>query len=457
MERTEALGTKKVSTLFWHMTLPAVVAQIVILLYSIVDRIYIGHMEVVGADALTGAGLFVPILMLITAFAMLIASGGSPLVSIALGKGDKEEAEKIMGTCASALLSLAILLTVVLYLTAPALLRFFGASDVSYPYALPYARIYILGTAFVMLTLGLNLFIVGQGFAKVSMITIVTGAVINIVLDPILIYSLDMGVSGAATATVISQAISTFIILRFLLGKKATVRLQKKTFRIDPKILLSCMKLGVSTFFMTFTEAILSMVFIRSLALFGGDLAVGSMTIITSVLTFIVFPLNGFTQGAAPIISYNFGAQKNDRVKAAFRLLLVTCVIYVGVVWIIIQLFPQMIAGIFTPDQALIDYASWAMRIYFAVAITHAFQNSCQQGFVALGQAKTAMFMAVLRKVILLIPLILILPRVFPENPILMIFLAEPISDVIAASATAGTFFHRFDHILESSLEELEI
>jgi len=452
MKNTEALGTKEVPKLFWSMAIPAVVAQLVLLLYNIVDRIYIGHMEGVGASALTGAGLFVPILMMIMSFTMLIASGGSPLASMELGKGDKEKAEKIMGTCFMALFSVAIILTVVLSLAAPKMLRFFGASDDSFPYAIAYGRIYIWGTLFAMITPGMNLFISGQGFAKMSMLTTVIGAAINIILDPILIFTFDMGVAGAATATVISQAVSMIIVLRFLFGKKTTLRLQRKYLKIDWKILSSCITLGVSTFFMIFTESILSIAFTRSLSIFGGDLAVGSMTIINSVVTILVFPLTGFTQGASPILSYNYGARKSDRVKEAFYMLLKTGIIYVSAIWIILLLFPQTVAGIFTKDQELINYAAWAMRIYFAVAITYAFQNCCQQGFVALGQAKTALFMAVLRKIILLIPLILILPRVFPEDPVFMVFLAEPISDFIAASVTAGTFFHRFDKILEQPI-----
>lgn len=451
MNHTKALGTKKVSKLFWSMTLPAVLAQLVMLLYNIVDRIYIGHMEGVGAAALTGAGLFVPILMLINAGTMLIASGGSPLASMALGKGDRAEAEKIMGTCATAIFSLAVLLTVILYVAAPGLLRFFGASEISYPYAISYGRIYILGSVFVMLTLGMNLFISGQGFAKVSMFTTVIGAVINIILDPILIFGLKMGVAGAATATVISQAISMIFVLHFLFGRKTNLRLQRENLKIHWGVLVSCMGLGVSTFFMIFTEGILSIAFTRSLSIFGGDMAVASMTIINSVVTILVFPLAGFTQGASPILSYNYGARQGDRVKEAFRILLRTCVIYAGVIWMVLLLFPETVASIFSKDQALIAYASWAMRIYFAVAISHAFQYCCQQGFVALGQARTALFMAVLRKIILLIPLILILPRIFPANPVLMIFLAEPISDFIAASVTADTFFYRFDRILEEA------
>jgi putative MATE family efflux protein len=451
MDRTKALGTKKISKLFWNMTIPAVTAQLVMLLYNIVDRIYIGHMKEVGAAALTGAGLFVPILMLITAFSMLIASGASPLASIALGKGNKDEAAKIMGTCTAAILCLAVLLTVILYFAAPGMLRFFGASDISYPYAISYARIYIIGTVFVMMTMGMNLFISGQGFAKVSMAATVMGAAINIILDPILIFGLNMGVAGAATATVFSQAVSMFFILHFLRGEKTNLRLQRKNLKIDIGILLSSMSLGISTFVMIVTEAVLSIVFTRSLAVYGGDMAVASMTIINSVVTIIIFPLTGFTQGTSPILSYNFGAGKTERVKSAFHILLVTSLVYVSVIWIILLFFPQIVAGIFSPDEELINYASWAMRIYFAVAITHAFQNCCQQGFVALGQAKTALFMAILRKLILLIPLILILPRIFSSNPVMMIFLAEPISDFIAASATAGTFFFRFDSILEKS------
>ncbi len=447
MNNTEQLGKANIRQLFFRLTIPAVVAQIINLLYNIVDRIYIGHMAEVGQAALTGAGLFVPILLLINSFAMLVASGGAPLMSIRLGEGNKKEAEKILGNSFAALLMISVVLTVVMYLFAPQLLMFFGASDVTFPYALSYARIYIIGTVFVVLALGMNYYISAQGFAKESMLTNLIGAIINIILDPILIFGFNMGVAGAAIATVISQAISAFWVIAFLMGKRTNIRLKKENFKLEKRILNPCLALGVSTFVMMSTESLLSITFNHSLAMYGGDLAVGAMTIITSVSSLITMPLNGIAQGAAPMISYNFGAGKNDRVKKSFKMLLMTCMIYAGVGWILLMLFPKAIASIFTTHEELLDYAVWAMRIYFAVIFTNAFQIGCQQGFVALGQAKSSLAMAFLRKLVLLIPLILLLPH-FLSNQVFAVFIAEPISDFLAASVTTAFFFLRFNKIL---------
>lgn len=449
MNNTEQLGKADIRKLFFQLTIPAVVAQIVNLLYNIVDRIYIGHMADVGQAALTGAGLFVPILLLINSFAVLIASGGAPLMSIRLGEGNKKEAEKIMGNSFIALLVLSLLLTIVLYIFAPQLLVFFGASSVTFPYALSYARIYILGSVFVLLALGMNYYISAQGFARQSMLTNIIGAVINIILDPILIFGFQMGVAGAAIATVISQAISAIWVLAFLLGKHTNVRLKKENFGLEKRILLPCISLGVSSFVMMSTESLLSITFNRSLALYGGDIAVGAMTIISSVSTLIIMPLSGISQGAAPMISYNFGAGDPKRVKESVRMLLTTSCIYAGLGWAVLMLFPHAIASIFTTHEELLSYSVWAMRIYFAVIFTNAFQISCQQSFVALGQAKSALAMAFLRKLVLLIPLILILPH-FMANPVFGVFLAEPVSDFLAATTTAVFFFLRFNAILAS-------
>jgi putative MATE family efflux protein len=456
MNRTDLLGSGSIKSLFFRLTIPAVVAQVISLLYNIVDRIYIGHMAEVGQSALTGAGLFVPILLLINAFAMLVASGGAPLMSIRLGEGQKEKAEKIMGNSFSALILLSIVLTIVMYLAAPQLLYFFGASENTFVYALPYARIYILGTVFVTIALGMNFYISAQGFAKESMMTNIIGAVINIILDPILIFGFNMGVEGAAIATVFSQAVSAAWVIIFLMGTRPSVRLQKKTFRIEKKILMPCLALGASSFIMLSTESLLSITFNHSLALYGGDMAVGAMTIITSVSSLISMPLNGITQGAAPLLSYNFGAAKNDRVRKSFRMIFTTCVVYAGIGWILIMLLPRTIASAFTANTELLDYSVWAMRIYFACTITLGFQISCQQSFVALGQAKISLLMALLRKIVLLIPLILILPH-FISNQVLAVFIAEPISDAIAASITTIMFFTRVEGILAKGPQNRQI
>ena len=446
--KRQDMGTGSIPKLLAQLAIPAVVAQVINLLYNIVDRIYIGHMPGVGADALTGVGLFLPMLMLINAFAMLCGAGGAPRAAIAMGQKDHDTAEKIVANCFSLLLIFAAILTVVFYISAPALLRFFGASEVTLPYALSYARIYILGSVCVLVVMGMNPFITTQGFAKISMMTTVIGAVINIILDPIFIFVLDLGVRGAALATILSQAVGAMWILRFLTGKKTTLRLKKENMRLRGSIIGPCLGLGISTFVMLSTESLLSMSFTSSLAKYGGDLAVGAMTIITSCSQLVTMPLSGLCQGGQPIISYNFGAGNKDRVKKAFGLLFAICVGYATLFWAALMLVPQVFVSIFNNDPALVEYASWAMRIYMAVIFSMGFQLSCQQSFMALGQAKISLLMACLRKVILLIPLIFILPMFF-ENKVFGVFLAEPVSDIIAAAMTTTMFFTQFKKILD--------
>ena len=444
---SDAMGTEKVPKLLAQLAIPAVVAQIINLLYNIVDRIYIGHIPEIGADALTGAGLFMPILMLINAFAMLAGSGGAPRAAIAMGKQENKTAEKIMGNCFSLLLALSVVLTVVFYIFAPDLLMLFGASEATLPYAVDYSRTCILGTVFVLIVMGMNPFITTQGFAKVSMLTTVIGAVINIILDPIFIFVFDMGVKGAALATVLSQAISAVWVLYFLTGKKTILRLKKENFKLEGKIILPCLSLGVSTFVMLATESALSISFTSSLSRYGGDIAVGAMTIITSVCQLVTMPLQGICQGGQPIISYNYGAHNDDRVKEAFKTQFVVCIIFSTLCWVAMLLIPQVFAGLFTNDVALTEYTAWALRIYMAGIFALGFQLACQQSFMALGQAKISLFLACLRKIILLIPLIFILPNFF-ENKVFAVFLAEPISDIIAACVTTIAFFSQFNKIL---------
>ncbi|MGN0661889.1 MAG: MATE family efflux transporter [Faecalibacterium sp.] len=431
-----------------QLMLPAVVAQVVNLLYNIVDRIYIGHIEGIGAAALTGVGLFTPILMLLNAFAMLIGAGGAPRTAIALGQDHKEDAERIMSNSFTMLLLFSAVLTVVFYAAAPTLLRLFGASDTTLPYALAYSRIYILGSVCVLMVLGMNPFITTQGFSKISMLTTVIGAVINIVLDPLLIFVLGLGVRGAAIATVLSQAVGMLWILRFLTGKKTILRLRLSYMKPQARILLPVMALGISSFVMLSTESLLSVSFTSSLARYGGDLAVGAMTVITSVSQLCSLPVQGLCQGAQPVISFNFGAAKKDRVKEAFRFLLTLCAGYTILFWVLAMLVPGAAAGIFTADADLISYTTWAMRIYMAGIFSVGFQMACQQSFMALGQAKVSLLLACLRKIILLIPLIFILPLLLPDK-VFAVFLAEPVSDVIAAAVTTMTFLRRFDHILD--------
>ena len=442
------MGKGSIPQLMLNLAIPAVVAQLINMLYNIVDRIYIGHIPEAGASALTGVGLFLPILMMINAFAMLAGSGGAPRAAIAMGKNDQREAQKILGNCFSVLMMFAVVLTVVFYIFAPQLLRLFGASDVTLPYGLSYARIYILGTVFVMIVMGMNPFITTQGFAKFSMITTVVGAVCNIILDPILIFGFHMGVQGAAVATVISQAVSAVWVLIFLRGSKTMLRLTVSDMKIVPEVIFPCLALGISTFVMLSTESILNISFNSSLSRFGGDIAVGAMTIISSCNQLVTLPLQGICQGGQPIMSYNFGADKKERVKQAFICQFSACVGYATLLWILFLVVPQIFAGIFSSDSSLVDYTVWSMRIYMAGIFSTGVQISCQQTFMALGQAKISLFMACLRKLVLLIPLIFILPHIF-SNQVFGVFVAEPISDILAASVTGFMLFSRLNRILE--------
>lgn len=449
--KTQDMGTGSIPKLLASLAIPAVIAQIINLLYNIVDRIYIGHIPEIGAPALTGVGLFMPILILINAFAMLAGSGGAPRAAIFMGKKDNKTAEKILANCFLLLCGLAFVLTIVLYIAAPSLLRMFGASDATLPYAIDYARIYILGSVFVLFVMGLNPFITTQGFSKISMLTTIIGAIINIVLDPVFIFGLNLGVRGAALATVLSQAVAAVWILRFLTGKKTILKLRKCNFRLERKIIVPCLALGSSSFVMLSTESLLSISFTSSLARYGGDLAVGAMTIISSISQLVLMPLQGICQGGQPIISYNYGAHKPERVKAAFFTQFKACAVFTIVFWLLLMCVPQIFASMFSDNQALVDYTSWAMRIYMSGVFALGFQIGCQQSFVALGQAKACLFLACLRKLILLIPLIFVLPLIL-ENNVFAVFLAEPISDIVAAIVTVSVFFSRFNKVLNHEL-----
>ena len=448
MASKQDMGTGSIKKLMVQMAVPALVGQVVNLLYNIVDRIYIGHIPEIGGSALTGVGLFTPILMLITAFAMMAGSGGAPRAAIALGQRNTDRAETILGNCFTVLMGLAVVLTAVFYFTLPALLRLFGASDVTLPYAVTYGRIYILGGVFVLIVMGMNTFITAQGFAKISMLTTVIGAVINIVLDPIFIFLFDMGVAGAALATVLSQAVSAIWILRFLTGRQTTLKLKWSRMKLVPSVILPCLGLGVSTFVMLSTESILSVSFTSSLAKYGGDVAVGAMTVLTSINQLITMPLSGICQGGGPLISFNYGARKFDRVKEAFFCQFGICTTYTTLFWLLLMCFPHVFAGIFTSDTAIVSYTAWAIRVFLALGFSVGFQLSCQQAFMALGQAKISLIMALLRKVFLLIPMIFILPLFF-ENKVFAVFLAEPVSDIIAATVTTFMFFRFFLRMLK--------
>ena len=455
MAQNRDLGEGSVGKLMASMAIPAILAQLVNLLYNIVDRIYIGHIPEIGGTALTGVGLFTPILMLITAFAMMAGAGGAPRAAIAMGRGDNDTAEKIVGNCFTMLLIFTVILTGVFYVAMPTMVRWFGGSDATTPYAVEYGRIYVLGSVAVLIVMGMNNFITTQGFAKTSMMTTIIGAVINIVLDPIFIFVFDMGVAGAALATVLSQVVSAVWILLFLTGKKTILKLKLPNMKLQKDIILPCLGLGISSFVMVGTESLLSISFTSSLSRFGGDVAVGAMTILTSVNQLVTMPLSGLCQGGQPLISYNYGAKKYDRVKKAFRCQFVACITYTIAFWAMLMLFPNVFAGIFTSDTALVDYTGWAIRIFLAGAFSVGFQISCQQAFMALGQAKVSLLMACLRKLILLIPLIFILPLFFaPESKAMAVFLAEPVSDIVAAAVTTVTFFITFRKLMNPKIEE---
>ena len=446
------LGSGSIPGLMIKLAVPTIIAQLVNLLYNLVDRIYIGHIREVGDIALTGLGLCFPVLMMVTAFAMLIGSGGAPRAAIYMGKGDNETAERILGNSVTSLIVISVVLTIFLEAVAEPILWMFGASEKTLPFALGYMRIYVAGSIFVMMTLGLNMFITTQGFTKISMMTTLIGAVINVILDPIFIFVFDMGVRGAAIATVLSQAVGAIWVLRFLTGEKTILKLKLSNMKLDPKVFGPCLALGISSFVMISTESLLSISFTSSLSRYGGDVAVGAMTIITSVNQLITMPLQGICQGGQPIISYNFGAGNKDRVKKAFFTQFCVCATFTIAGWLVMMIAPWLFAGLFTSDTNLADYTSWALRIYMAGMFSMGFQVGCQQSFMALGQAKVSLLLACLRKIILLIPLIFILPR-FLSDKVFAVFLAEPISDILAATVTTITFFMRFDKILEVGVQ----
>lgn len=440
------LGKDSLGPLLLKLALPAILAQIINVLYNMVDRMYIGHIPKVGPSALTGVGVTMPVIMAISAFAALVSMGGAPRASIMLGRGEHPKAEKILGNCTVMLVIMAIILTAVFLIWGEPILMVFGASEATIGYALDYMRIYALGTIFVQLALGLNAFINAQGYAKIGMITVVIGALCNIVLDPIFIFSMSMGVKGAALATIISQAISSIFVVYFLTSKRSGLRIKLDNLKLDFQVILPCLALGLSPFIMQFTESVISVCFNTSLLKYGGDIAVGSMTILTSVMQFSMLPLQGLTQGAQPIISFNYGAENIDRVKRAFKLLLKISLSYSMLLWAVAMFIPDTFIYIFTSHGELATYTRWAIRIYMAASGIFGIQIACQQTFIAIGNAKTSVFLAVLRKVLVLIPLIFILPM-FIENQAFAVFLAEPIADTIAVSVTATLFYQTYKRL----------
>ena len=442
------LGTEPVGRLLLRLSVPTVIAQLVNMLYNIVDRIYIGHIPGEGSLALTGVGVCMPLILVISAFSSFVGSGGAPRASIAMGKGEYDTAEKILGGCLSLQILISAVLTVTLFIGSETFLLLFGASKNTLPYAMAYMQVYVVGTLFVQLTLGLNAFITAQGFTKISMGTVLIGAVCNIVLDPIFIFGLHMGVRGAAVATVISQGLSCLWVVRFLAGNKSVLRLRKENLLPGMKLLPPCIALGMSSFVMQGSESIISLCFNSSLLKYGGDLAVGAMTILSSVMQFAMLPLQGIAQGAQPITSYNFGAKNKGRVKQVFRLLLTVSVIYSVTLWAMVQLFPQAFAGMFTDDSQLLEFTAHALRIYCGALFIFGVQIACQMTFVSTGNAVSSIIVAVLRKFVLLIPLIYIMPHLIPDKTI-GVYMAEPVADGLAVIFTVVMFTTQFRKALQ--------
>ena len=433
------LGTAPIGKLLFTLAVPAITAQVVNMLYNIVDRIYIGHIPEIGTAALTGVGITFPIITLISAFSSLIAMGGAPRASIAMGAHHPERAEQIMGNCLTALLGLSVVLTALFLLFLEPILWAFGASSNTIGYAMEYMGVYVWGTVFVQISLGMNMFITSQGFAKTSMFTVVIGAALNIALDPVFIFVFDLGVRGAAIATVLSQAVSAVWVMLFLTGRRTTLKVRARCMVLRWKVLLPVLALGVSPFIMQSTESLLSVVLNTSLLKYGGDVAVGAYTVIASIMQVINLPLQGLTQGAQPITSFNYGAGNVDRVRKSVRLLLTCCLTYSCLFWLCMMLIPQVFIGIFSSDPELMDTAVWAARIFLFGCFAFGAQTGFQQSFLALGQAKVSLLLALLRKIVLLIPLIYLLPLFFPDK-LFGVFVAEPIADILAASTTTLSF-----------------
>lgn len=453
MTREERMATQPIGRLMAGMTLPAILAQIINILYSIIDRIYIGHMEGVGADALTGVGVTFCITVFISAFASFISNGAAPLAAIWLGKGDREHAEKILGNSVSFLVICTVVLMAFFYAFQKPLLYLFGASDATIGYAMDYLSIYLAGTLFVELALGLNAFIICQSQPRIAMFSVLIGAVANIILDPVFIFGLHMGVKGAAVATVISQGLSAAWVMAFLLGKKSSLKIRRSCMRPEGKILGSVFSLGISPFIMSATESFISIVLNHGLQAYGGDLHVGSLTIMQSIMQLFSAPINGFTQGMTPIVSYNYGARNFGRVKLLYRWMIGICFGFRLVSTATTMFLPGFYAGFFTNEAELVALTGEVMPVFMAGMLVFGLQNGIQPTFLALGQAKISLFIAVLRKIILLIPLAIILPRFMG---VMGIYWAEPVSDTLSAATASVLFLWNIKKILsEESLAKI--
>lgn len=446
-KQDERLGSEPIGKLIISMAVPSVAAQIINVLYNIVDRVYIGHIAGYGDMALTGVGVTFPILMLISAFSAFAGMGGAPLASIQLGKRDYEGAENILGNSAGLLVIFSVTLTAFFSIFKTPILYAFGASGNIIGYATDYISIYLIGTIFVQVSVGLNVFISGQGQARTAMLSVLIGAVTNIILDPIFIFALHMGVRGAAFATIISQAISAIWIIHFLTSDKSVVKLKLTKMKLKPALVGRIAALGISPFIMQSTESLVSITLNSGLQRYGGDLYVGTMSIMTSVMQLIVIPMQGVSQGVQPIISYNYGAQNARRVKEAYFKMLAICFLGTFILAGIAVMAPGVYAGIFTDNQDLVELTCKVMPVYFLGITIFGIQNTCQSTFLALGQAKVSLFIALLRKVILLIPLAIILPRFMG---VMGIYRAEPTADVISVTVTIILFTVTFKKILHS-------
>lgn len=442
------LGREPIGKLLLRLAIPTVVAQLINMLYNIVDRIYIGHMPEDGQLALTGLGVCLPLILLVSAFAALIANGGAPRASIFMGKGDTESAERTLGNCFVTQIIISVVLTAILLIFDEQFLWLFGASENTIGYAVDYMNIYAIGTIFVQLTLGMNAFITAQGFATTGMLSVLIGAVANIGLDPLFIYAFGMGVRGAALATIISQAASCAWVLFFLFGKKTVLKIRPKYFRLKAGIILPGLALGFSTFVMQASESIILICFNSSLQNYGGDIAVGAMTVLSSVMQFAMLPLQGLGQGAQPIISYNYGAKNAERVKKAFRLLLTASLCYSVTLWALVMAVPQAFVMMFNTNEALVSYTIPALRIYLGALLLFGIQVACQMTFTSMGNALASVIVAVVRKFVLLLPLIYIMPLIFTADKATAVFMAEPVADTIAVLFTAILFFFQFRRFL---------
>lgn len=434
------LAAAPVPKAFFKLAVPAVAAQLINILYNLVDKMFIGHIPEVGKQALAGVGVTTPVILAISAFAALVSMGGAPKASIFLGKGEKEQAEKVMGSCTWMLLLLSVLLTAVMLAFGRPILLLFGASEDTISFAVDYMNIYCLGTLFTQLTLGLNAFITAQGKTLISMRNVAVGAVTNILLDALLINGFHMGIRGAALATILSQGVSACFVIRYLCTEKSLLRLHYRDIRFDGVLLWPCILLGTSPALMQLTENLVAISFNTSLQKYGGDMAVSSMSILNSVMQFVMLLLPGLVQGAQPLLSFNLGSKNIPRVKKTFRLLLICCVSGSFLIWLLCMTAPGAVASIFTNDTALIDYTEWSMRVYLPMLLIYGIQVACQYSFVALDQAPKAIFLTVWRKIILLIPLIFFLPHIWPDA-VTGVYLAEPIADTIAICTTAPMFY----------------